>query len=162
MVRVPEARRTIILLSNARTMVSRFDDFAVAIGRILDGRPYSMPKRSIAEAVAVAMAAQRPAAAVSREFDTMRADTLRFTLRESEINQLGYFFLSGGMPSRAVDVFMLNLRAFPRSANAYDSLGEAQLARADTALAIVSYRKSLELDPNNSNATNVLKRIAPR
>lgn len=37
MVRVPEARRTIILLSNARTLVWRVDDFAVAIGRILDG-----------------------------------------------------------------------------------------------------------------------------
>ena len=131
LVRVPEARRTIILLSNARTMVWRFDDFAVAIGRILDGRPYSMPRRSVAEAVASSMNAGHPAPTVIREFDAMRADTARFALSESEINRLGYFFLSHGAPSRAVDVFSLNVRAFPRSANVYDSLGEAS-SRAAT------------------------------
>ena len=162
MVRLPEARRTIILLSNARTMVWRFDDFAIAIGRILDGLPYSMPKRSAAEAVAASLNAGRPPPAIVREFDAMRADTARFALSEPEINRLGYFFLSRGAAAHAVDVFALNVRAFPRSANVYDSLGEAELARGDTALAIVHYRKSLELDPGNSNATNILKRIARR
>ena len=47
MVRVPEARRTIVLLSNWRTMAWRFDDFAIAIGRILDELPYLMPRRSV-------------------------------------------------------------------------------------------------------------------
>jgi CubicO group peptidase (beta-lactamase class C family) len=162
MVRVPEARRTIILLSNARTLISRFDGFAVAIGRILDRRPYAMPKRSVAEAVASSMNAGHVAPAVVREFDAMRADTARFALSESEINRLGYFFLSRSAPSRAVDVFSLNVRAFPRSANVYDSLAEAYLARGDTALAIANYRRSLELDQGNSNASNILKRIAPR
>ena len=161
MVRVPEARRTIILLSNTRTMVWRFDDFAMAIGQILDGRPYSMPKRSVAETVAASLSAGRPATVVAREFDAMRADTARFALSESEMNRLGYFILSRGEPSHAVDVFALNVRAFPRSANVYDSLGEAQLARGDTALAVASYRRSLELDPGNTNASAILRRIAP-
>jgi tetratricopeptide (TPR) repeat protein len=160
MMRVPDARRTIILLSNARTIVSRFDAFAIAIGRILDGRPYSMPKQSIAESIAPSLSAGRPAAAMVREFDALRADTARYALVESEINQLGYFFLARGSASRAVDAFELNVRAFPRSANVYDSLGEAQLARGDTAMAIASYRRSLELDPGNSNASTVLGRIA--
>ena len=161
MVRVPEARRTIILLSNARTLVWRFDDFAVAIGRILDRRTYSMPKRSAAEVIAAAVNEGRAAAAIAREFDAMSADTARFAVSEAEFNRLGYFFLSRGATARAVDVFALNVRAFPRSANVYDSLGEAQLARGDTTLAIASYRRSLELDPGNSNALNILKRIAP-
>lgn len=159
MVRIPEVRRTIILLSNVRTMVWHFDDWAIAIGRILDGRPYAMPKRSVAESIAALVNAGRPPAAVQAGFDVMRADTMRFALSEAEINRLGYFFLSRGPLSRAVDVFALNVRAFPRSSNVYDSLGEAQLARGDTALAIASYRKSLELDPGNSNASNILSRI---
>jgi CubicO group peptidase (beta-lactamase class C family) len=161
MVRVPEARRAIILLSNARTMVWRLDDFAVAIGRILDRRPYAMPKRSVAEAIAAAVNEGRASATIARDFDAMRADTARFAVAEAEINRLGYFFLERGATARAVDIFALNVRAFPRSANVYDSLAEAQLARADTALAIANYRKSLELDPGNSNAVNILKRIAP-
>jgi tetratricopeptide (TPR) repeat protein len=162
MVRVPDARRTIILLSNARTMVSRFNDFAIAIGRILDGRPYSLPKWSVAEGLVASLNAGRPTDAVAREFDAMRADTARYALTESEINQLGYFFLDRGEASRAVDVFALNVRAFPRSANVYDSLGQAQLAHGDTALAVANYRRSLELDPSNSNAATILKRIATR
>lgn len=162
MVRLPQARRTIILLANARTMVWRFDDFALAIGRILDGRPYSMPKRSVAEFLADSLHAGVSASSIVRLFDAMRADTGHFALAESEMNQLGYFFLSSQATSRAIDVFALNVRAFPRSANVYDSLGEAQLAHGDTALAIASYRKSLELNPGNSNATDVLRRIAPK
>ncbi|HET8634369.1 MAG TPA: serine hydrolase [Gemmatimonadales bacterium] len=162
MVRNPDARRTIILLSNTRDLVWRFDDFAVAIGRILDGRPYVMPRRSVAEAIAASVKAGHPATAVTREFDAMRADTATFALSEQEMNQLGYFFLSRGALSQSVEVFALNVRAFPRSANVYDSMGEAQLARGDTTRAVASYRRSLELNPANTNASDVLKRIAPR
>jgi tetratricopeptide (TPR) repeat protein len=41
---------------------------------------------------------------------------------------------------------------FPQSANVYDSLGEAYSAHNDKELSIASYKKSLELDPNNANA----------
>jgi Flp pilus assembly protein TadD len=159
MVRVPHARRTIILLSNARTMVWRFDDFAVAIGRILDGRSYSMPKRSAAEAIAAAVKSGTDGVALERRFATVRADTARFAVIEPELNRLGYYLLAHGATTSAVDVFRFNVIAFPRSANVYDSLGEAYLARGDTALAVANYRKSLELDPGNTNAVNILKRI---
>jgi CubicO group peptidase (beta-lactamase class C family) len=161
MVRIPDARRTIILLSNVRSMVWRFDDFAIAIGRILDGLPFAMPKESVAEAIAASVSRENDAATVAREFDRMRADTARYSLSEPEINRLGYFFLSRGATARATEIFTLNVQAFPKSANVYDSLGEAQLAVGDTAQAIANYRKSLALDPGNSNAVTILKRIAP-
>jgi len=159
MVRVPEVRRTIILLSNTRTMVWRFDDFAVAIGHILDSLPYAMPKRSAAEALAASVKSGADHVTLERQFASMRADTARVAVVESELNRLGYYFLARGATSSAVDVFRLNVIAFPRSANVYDSLGEAYLARGDTALAVTNYRKSLELDPGNTNAINILKRI---
>jgi CubicO group peptidase (beta-lactamase class C family) len=74
MVRVPEVHRTIILLSNARTIVWRFDDFAVAIGRILDGLPYAMPKRSAAEALAASV---KPTRSHSRDNSPRCAPTPR-------------------------------------------------------------------------------------
>jgi CubicO group peptidase (beta-lactamase class C family) len=160
MVRVPDARRTIILLSNARTMVWHFDDFAIAIDRMLDGRPYTQPKRSAAEAIATAVKAGSVGVALERQFARMRADSLQFAVSEPELNGLGYYLLSHRRTVSAIDVFRLNVLAFPRSANAYDSLGEAYLARGDTSLAVANYRKSLELDPGNTNAVNVLQRIA--
>lgn len=160
MVRYPDARRTIILLSNARTMVWRFDDFAIAIDRMLDGRPYTRPKRSAAEAIATAIRAGSASAALEQQFGAMRADSAQFAVSEPEFNRLGYHFLSRGVTASAIDIFRLNVLAFPQSANVYDSLGEAYLVHGDTSLAVANYRKSLELDPGNTNAVNILKRIA--
>jgi hypothetical protein len=58
-----------------------------------------------------------------------------------------------------IDASTDNVLAFPGSANAYDSLGEAFLVAGDTTLAIENYRKSLALDPGNANAEEVLKRL---
>jgi CubicO group peptidase (beta-lactamase class C family) len=162
MIRVPGARRSIIILSNARTLVWRLDDMAIAIDRALDGRPYAMPRRSVAESLATLTLKRQASLTVARAFDRMRADTTRFSLIEADVNRLGYFILGRGALASAENIFALNARAFPTSANVYDSLGEVQLARGDTARAVASYRRSLELDPRNSNATTILGRIAPR
>jgi CubicO group peptidase (beta-lactamase class C family) len=162
MVRVPSARRTIILLTNTRDMVWRLDDFAVAIGRILDGLPYALPRQSAAEVIAEDARSGKSAIELRRRLDAMRASSDRFAVYEAELNRLGYHFLNArNDPARAIEIFQLNVRAFPKSANVYDSLAEAYLAHADTALAVINYRRSLELDPNNGNAAGILKRLAP-
>jgi cytochrome c-type biogenesis protein CcmH/NrfG len=56
-------------------------------------------------------------------------------------------------------VFETNVRLYPGSGNAYDSLGEVLLKAGMKERAIESYRKSLELDPNNNNAKAVLKKL---
>jgi tetratricopeptide (TPR) repeat protein len=80
-------------------------------------------------------------------------------LLEERVNRQGYEILQGGGAKQAINVFQLNVQAFPRSANAYDSLGEAYLAAGDTTLAIENYKKSLSLDPENKNAEEVLTRL---
>ncbi len=76
------------------------------------------------------------------------------------MNWLGYHFLSWwDRPREALDVFKLNTRLFPDSANAFDSLGEAYLTLGDKENAILSYRKSLQLNPQNKNAETILKQL---
>jgi cytochrome c-type biogenesis protein CcmH/NrfG len=41
----------------------------------------------------------------------------------------------------------------------YDSLGEAYMAQGEKELAIANYKKSLELDPKNNNAVEMLKKL---
>jgi len=48
---------------------------------------------------------------------------------------------------------------YPDSGNAYDSLGEAYMKSGQKALAIESYKKSLEKDPGNENAKRKLKEL---
>ena len=58
-------------------------------------------------------------------------------------------------------MFEANARAHPQSANVHDSLGEAYLAAGRNADALASYRRSLELDPANGNAREVIGRLGP-
>lgn len=78
---------------------------------------------------------------------------------EREMNALGYQFLQNGNIKDAIELFKLNTIAFPESGNVYYSLGEAYLKDGQKDLAIKNYEKSLELDPNNSNAKQVLKKL---
>jgi hypothetical protein len=75
------------------------------------------------------------------------------------LNALGYRLLGSQRLDEAVAVFELNVEAYPNAFNTHDSLGEAYIVRGDTAQAIVSYEKSLELNPQNTNAAQMLERL---
>ena len=76
------------------------------------------------------------------------------------MNSAGYQLLQTGKVKEAIEVFKLNVEAFSKSGNAYDSLGEAYLKNGDKKLAIINYKKSVELNPNNENGKKVLEEIS--
>jgi tetratricopeptide (TPR) repeat protein len=78
---------------------------------------------------------------------------------ESSVNASGYRHLENSEFDMAIAVFELNTQTFPDSANAWDSLGEAVMASGEHAAAIRYYRKSLELDPQNSNAALMIEQL---
>ena len=80
-------------------------------------------------------------------------------VNEGQLNMLGYRLLNSDRTSDAIEVFKLNVDAYPESANVYDSLGEAYMNNGDKKLAITNYEKSLELDPKNTNATEMLNKL---
>jgi dienelactone hydrolase len=70
---------------------------------------------------------------------------------EGVVNALGYENLQGGKPKEAIELFLLNTEARPRSANACDSLADAYLADGQTARAAEFAEKALNAlagDPN--------------
>ncbi|PYS78653.1 MAG: serine hydrolase, partial [Acidobacteria bacterium] len=75
---------------------------------------------------------------------------------ETELNLLGYRLLQMKKVAEAIEIFKLNVEAYPGGFNAYDSLGEAYKIHGDKDLAIANYKKSLELNPKNTNATTQL------
>jgi len=82
-----------------------------------------------------------------------------FDFSESELNSLGYQLLGIKNIKAAIEIFKLNVEAHPESFNVYDSLGEAYMLSGDDILAIKNYKKSLELNPQNINAQQMLKKI---
>ena len=53
----------------------------------------------------------------------------------------------------------LNAEDYPQSANVYDSLGEAYMVNGDKELAIRNYQRAAELNPQNANAMEMLKKL---
>jgi len=84
-----------------------------------------------------------------------------YDFSEGQLNMLGYQLLMRQRIDDAVEIFKLNMANFPESFNVYDSYAEALMAKGDTALSIANYEKSLELNPENNNAVEMLKRLRP-
>ena len=55
-------------------------------------------------------------------------------------------------------IFKLNIELYPDSYNVYDSYGECLFLLGKEKEAIIAYKKSLELNPKNTNATEILKK----
>jgi len=80
-------------------------------------------------------------------------------LIESILNTKGYRLISENKVVLAISVFEMNVFAFPKSANAFDSLAEAYMVNGNKQFAIEYYEKSLKLNPSNGNAIDMLKKL---
>lgn len=78
---------------------------------------------------------------------------------ERFVNSAGYDLMEEKKLPQAIEVFKLNTILFPHSGNTFDSLGEAYMEAGDRSRAITNYRKSLERDPSNGNAKQMLKKL---
>ncbi len=65
---------------------------------------------------------------------------------EHFINSLGYQFMEARKKDFAFACFDLNIKNFPQSTNVYDSMGDYYVANGDTAKAIESFTKALEIE----------------
>jgi len=75
------------------------------------------------------------------------------------LSKVGYGMLLGDRLAEAQKVFEAHLELFPEDADAYDNLGEVHMKAGRKDAAIASYKKSLALDPSNTNAAEKLKKL---
>jgi dienelactone hydrolase len=74
-----------------------------------------------------------------------KRDPKSAAIPEVMMNRMGYEHLHEGDTKGAIEIFKLNVVAFPNSPNAYDSLGDAYLADGQKELARENAKKTLEL-----------------
>jgi tetratricopeptide (TPR) repeat protein len=79
---------------------------------------------------------------------------------ENQMNNIAYRYLRANKIAEAFEAFKFNIEIFPDSYNVYDSIGEAYFDNHEYNLAIQNYKKSLEVNPKNKNAENMLKKIS--
>ncbi len=78
---------------------------------------------------------------------------------EININISGYLLLNMKKTDEALKVFKLNTELYPNSFNTWDSLAEAYMVKGEKAEAEKYYKKSLELNPDNTNAIKRLEKL---
>ncbi|MCX6227365.1 MAG: tetratricopeptide repeat protein, partial [Bacteroidia bacterium] len=86
-------------------------------------------------------------------------DKTKYYFIETDINNWGYALMAENKFADAIEVLKINTDKFPGSANAFDSLGEAYMKAGHKELAIKHYEKSLQLNPQNTNALEQLKNL---
>ncbi len=157
-VRFPAQKHLIVLLDNTSQGQS-LDRLETLLTSILFDQPYDLPRMPVAEVLLKTINEKGIEAGVAQYRDLKTRQSKEYDLGEDEINRLGYQLLRAEKVNEAIEIFKLNVEAFPQAANTYDSLGEAYMLSGKSDLAIQNYKKSLELNPQNNNAVAMLKRL---
>ncbi len=153
--KIPSSKSSIILLSNTDYA------FLLAISRgilgILEEKPYDYPLKPIAQFMTKVIESEGIEKGIS--FYKEHQNLAEYHVSEQELIVEGYRFLSLGNAAYAAEIFKLSTEVFPDKDNPYDSYAEALMALGKNEEAIENYKKSLQLNPNNKNAENMLRKL---
>jgi tetratricopeptide (TPR) repeat protein len=87
------------------------------------------------------------------EADKLLAEGMEIAT-EPELNNYGYQLMGEGKHDKAIEIFTLNTKKFPKSANTWDSLGEAYATKGDKPNAVKNFKKALTLNPTDGTKAN--------
>jgi tetratricopeptide (TPR) repeat protein len=116
-------------------------------------------RKSIAETLSATIASRGIDQAAKQYHDLKAAQPATYNFDEDQLNSLGYQLIRVNKFKEAIRIFQLNIEAYPKSSNVYDSLGEAYMNDGDKPQAIANYQKSLQLNPKNRNAVEMLQKL---
>lgn len=154
-VRFPETKSLIVILNNIGP--SPNNEIAKAINGIINNKTYDFPKKSLAHSLREVVLEKGIDKGVSFFKDNVKSS--KFYTNENEFNTTGYYFLTEGNLEAAKQVFKFNTELYPSSFNTYDSYAESLMNLKLYDEAIKNYKKSLELNPDNKNAIEMIRKI---
>jgi len=117
------------------------------------------PRKSVAETLSATLASTGIDPAVQQYHQLKATAPSTYNFDEGELNALGYQLIRTNKFKEAIRILQLNVEAYPRSGNVYDSLGEAYMNDGNKSQAIANYRKSLQLNPKNGGAVKMLQKL---
>ena len=151
---------SIVLLDNTRVgKRGNLENIAVRILSILKGLPQEPLKPSIHVEMVNAVRKGLSGKAIAALFRTV-PDQYDYEGAESFLNDFGYHLLLSGKTEQSVGVLSIAVEKYPNSANTFDTYAEALLKSGQIEAAIKNYKRSLELDPKNSNAAEQIRKLS--
>lgn len=96
-------------------------------------------------------------AAIQQYRELRRTQSKAYDMSEQVLIDIGYDLLDNGRADDAIEVFKLGVEFLPQTSDFHDSLGHAYIAKGDRELAIRSFEKMLEIEPDSEHAASMLK-----
>ncbi|MFD2935918.1 serine hydrolase [Spirosoma flavum] len=150
----PDQKTGLVLLANDadQSTQNQLDELSKKIMAVLYGEPVglsalntSIKTRGYAQIIDVVKA--------------VRKKHPELHLSENYVNGWGYILARQGKLKEALEIFKLNVSLYPKAWNTYDSLAENYEHMGNRAQAIKNYTRSLALNPQNTTASEYLKKI---
>jgi CubicO group peptidase (beta-lactamase class C family) len=161
LVMIPEGRKAVVWMANV-DYIGQPPVTRAALDTVLGLTPEPIVSRRSAGRVLTATYKDGGLDAALKQYeDFKRNQTDLYDLGEDELNTLGYFLLREKKNDEALHVFRMNAEAFPKSANALDSLGEALEIAGDKTAAREAYERALKVDPQFPHARDALGKLRP-
>jgi CubicO group peptidase (beta-lactamase class C family) len=153
--------RVIIIMSNCGFLCEG-NEIVLKIDQLLRGRPYDhiRIKNSLSQYLSedIAMHAGIPAAI--GEYLRFKGDTLNFIVPGADwMIDHALEFAEQGDLENAFLILETTRSEFPGSWQTHEALGKVYVMKGDTLAAIQSFKRSLELNPENAGAAETLKKL---
>lgn len=151
-----EEGNCIITLTNNNSRYFNIDDGLIDI---LHNKPPKFPRTFIADVIGKKVQTEGITTAIEHYKKLKSEQPDYYIFHENELNFLGYELLEDKKMDEAIDIFKLNQEEYPKSANVYDSYGDALLAKGDTFNALINFKKVQTMDPTFFGITKKIKSI---
>jgi CubicO group peptidase (beta-lactamase class C family) len=124
------------------------------------GKRLPIPK-SVGASILRALHTRGVPAALARYRQLKATAAKDYIFNPGELNRLGYALLHRGRVADAIKLWEFNAHEYPGDWNVHDSLGDGYAAAGPARAkdTIASFRRSLELNPGNSHAREMIDRI---
>ncbi|MBB5636917.1 CubicO group peptidase (beta-lactamase class C family) [Pedobacter cryoconitis] len=150
--------RTVILMTNNQQ--NNLFAFNTSIQAILDGKPYSRIRKSVLKDFGSQLETMNGQEVLTFFEKMKKGHQNEYDFDgENPLNEIGYNFLRKNKFADAVLIFEQNTKLFPESGNAFDSLGEAYYKQGNKNKALLNYKHSLALNPDNADARKIIKSL---
>ena len=108
------------------------------------------------------MVTQGIKAAVSQYQDLKKNKPEQYNFGKWELNSLGNDLIQLEKVAESIEIFKLNIDAYPEFPRAYNDLGDTYRLNGNPKQAIKTFEKTLEIDPDNRYAIEKLKQLTEK
>lgn len=117
------------------------------------------PRKQIGDTLFAMIASGGIDRAAKQYYNLKASEPTHYNFEERQLDKLGYKLLKAKKFKESIRIFQINVEAYPKSSNTYDSLAEAYMNDGDKPEAILNCHKSLQLDPKNGHSIQMLKKL---